>query len=143
MSKIAKLALFVVACLAIGAGLGLMGVGRGDWGLSLQLARRGDVVLMLLPFVWVISTLMIGHAVSGRLRAVTISGVSRTRVIVTDELKQLIVAAYIGDGQPSIRDVASKLRCSYGTVHRVLGEAGKLRPRGVTKVARARKAVTA
>jgi DNA-binding transcriptional regulator YhcF (GntR family) len=61
--------------------------------------------------------------------------VRKRRVVITPELRNAIVAAYIGERMPSIRDVARQVQCSYGTVHRVVTEAGVTRPRGLTRMA--------
>lgn len=144
MRKITTVAVTALASIALGVGLYVLTAGLGwRWGDHLQLLRRGDVALILLPVVWMITSVWVTLTLPPRRRSAMISGMSRTRVVVTDTLKTAIVSAYIGDGQPSIREVAAKVKCSYGTAHRVLSEAGLTRPRGATKAARARKAATA
>lgn len=140
MKAIASGALLAAACVAIGVGLYVVTAGMGwRWGDGLALARRGDVALVLLPVVWIITSLMIGRAMPRRPKPATISGMARkARVVITPELRNRIIAAYIGDGLPSIRDVAKLTTCSYGTVHKIIAEAGCMRPRGIhssTKVA--------
>lgn len=141
LALIGRATAFVGIALAIGVALGAMGLdvhGRnGPLGTD-----PGTMLLILMIVCWMIFTLLIGQTVPRRRRPVMISGV-RTRTVVTEQLKQAIVAAYIGDGQPSIREVAAKLKVSYGTVHRVLDADGLTRPRGVTRLARQRKAATA
>ena len=140
--------------LMIGVALGVMNVKtNARLGVGPAGTDPTTLVMLLLFVCWVILSLMIGQAMPVRRRAVTISGMVRAvaasasrragRVTVTDELKTKIVAAYIGDGRPSIREVSALTKCSYGTVHRVLREAGVLRPRGLTKRAATRKAATA
>jgi hypothetical protein len=138
--RIVTAATVCILSLAVGAGLGAMGVSvRLPATDDVSLMRRGDIVLMFIPIVWIITTLLIGQALPKRPRAVMISGVVRKRTVVTDQLRLAIVAAYIGDGQPGIREVAARMKCSYGTVHRIVADAGVMRPRGLTKIARQRK----
>lgn len=135
MKAIMQAAALCGVALAIGIALGVMGLGVNG--------RRGPMgsdpttVLMIFGFaVWIISTLMIGHALPRRRKPATISGMARKRrVVITTDLRNKIIAAYIGDGLPSIRDVARTQHVSYGTVHKVVTEAGAMRPRGLTRLA--------
>lgn len=143
-NSIFSMAAVIGVCIAIGVALGVMGFGVHGQATHGPMGTDPTSAFLILMFViWMITTLMIGQALPSRRRSAMISGMSRTRVKVTDALRQDIVAAYIGDGQPSIREVAAKVKCSYGTAHRVLSEAELTRPRGATKAARARKAATA
>lgn len=137
MKPILRVALLAFACVAIGMGLAVLRAGIDKSAPSaLQLMRKGDAVLVLMPVVWMITTLMIGQALPRRPKPATISAMSRAaRVTITPELRNKIVAAYIGDGTPSIRDVAKLAQCSYGTAHRIVTEAGVMRPRGLTRMA--------
>lgn len=135
--KILKMALLAAACVAIGVGLAFLRAGIDKHAPSaLQLLRKGDAVLVLMPIVWIITTLMISLAMPRRPKPATISAmVRKKRIVITPELRNKIIAAYIGDGLPSIRDVASQMHCSYGTAHRIVAEAGMMRPRGLTRMA--------
>jgi transposase-like protein len=137
MKSILRWALLAMACIAIGVGLAVLRAGIDKSAPSaIQLMRKGDAVLVLMPIVWIITTLMIGQAMPRRPKAATISAmVRKRRVVITPELRNAIVAAYIGERMPSIRDVARQVQCSYGTVHRVVTEAGVTRPRGLTRMA--------
>jgi len=137
MRLILKWTALAVACVVVGVGLAVLRAGIDTKAPHvLQLMRRGDAVLVLMPIVWIITTLMIGQAMPRRPKTATISAmVRKQRVVITPELRNTIVAAYIGDGMPSIRDVARQVTCSYGTVHRVVSEAGVMRPRGLTRLA--------
>jgi len=137
MKSILRWALLAMACIAIGVGLAVLRAGIDKSAPSaIQLMRKGDAVLVLMPIVWIITTLMIGQAMPRRPKAATISAmVRKRRVVITPELRNAIVAAYIGERMPSIRDVARQKQCSYGTVHRVVTEAGVTRPRGLTRMA--------
>ena len=135
MRSIMKATAVCGIAIAIGMALGVMGFGfhgrHGPPG-----ADPTTIVLLFGFAVWVIVTLMIGQAMPRRPKPATISGMARNkRVVITAELRNRIIAAYIGDGLPSIRDVAKLTRCSYGTVHKVVAEAGAMRPRGVTRLA--------
>lgn len=139
-NSIFLMAAVIGVCIAVGVALGVMGFGVHGQATHGPMGTDPTSAFLILMFViWMITTLMIGQALPPRRRSAMISGMGRTRVKVTDALKEAIVAAYIGDGRPGIREVAGRVGCSYGTVHRVLSEAGLTRPRGVTK---ARKAAT-
>jgi len=137
MKSIIQAASVAVIALAVGVGLGVAGIA-----VRVPDADAGSMYMILMFVCWVVVTLMIGAVLPRRRRPAMISGVGRVRTVVTDQLKQAIVAAYIGDGQPSIRDVAQRLHCSYGTAWRVLSDAGVTRPRGITRLARTRRAAT-
>ena len=133
MKRILTVAGVCLLLMMVGVGLGLMGLGwRGDGDTA-----AAPMALLSMFVAWVIISLMIGQVLPRRPKAATISAMVKraTRVVVTPALCQQIVAAYIGDGQPSIRDVARLVHCSYGTVHRVVTEAGVMRPRGLTRMA--------
>jgi AraC-like DNA-binding protein len=134
MNRILRMALLAVACMAIGVGLACIRVYFDRSAPhALQLMRSGDAVVVLLPIVWAICTLMIGQALPRQRRPAMISGMGRSdRVTLTAELRNRVTAAYIGDARPSIREVARQVGCSYGTVHRIVTEAGVVRARGIT-----------
>lgn len=51
------------------------------------------------------------------------------RTKITETTRALIIDAYAVD-RLSVRAVAAKYGCSYGTAHRILSDAGKIRRRG-------------
>jgi AraC-like DNA-binding protein len=131
---IAQAAAVCGLAIAVGIALGVLGFGFHGLGAGSRAGTDPTTIVMVFGFaVWIISTLMIGQALPRRRRPAMISGMGRSdRVTLTMDLRNRVIAKYIGDALPSIRDVAREVGCSYGTVHRIVTEAGVVRPRGIT-----------